>query len=722
MTIFKNGSLTRNASWVFLGQGLSAVCQGTYFVLLARLLGKVEYGIYAGAFAMVAILSAYSSLGSPLVLLRHVSPDHRRFATYWGNVLIITPVLGIVFIILLAWGGPHVSPSYSWPLVVCIAFADCLCAQLTIAAGQAFQAFEKLRMTASFNLLVNFLRSLLAGLMLWRLHHATARQWAVAALAASLIAAASALLFVTRFYGKPSFSTRLLSLRVGEGLIFALSGSTAGVYNNIDKAMLGHYGMNAANGIYTMAYRVIDVACIPVTSVSSAAFPRFFQKGVGGIQSTAGYANQLIKRTAPIAMLSTLAMLLAAPIIPHMIGHGFDESVQALRWLCLLPVFRSLHSCAADALTGAGHQKLRLGNQTTVAGFNFAVNLYLIPHYGWRGAAWSSLATDGLLAVLNWTTLAILRVQATNLAIVPTLRQELNLMRISYCLRQVSRVPHRIYWEVRSWIFPIPTLCHMWLINRYGRMPLTQANGLVVSLTSYGKRIRTVYLAIESIGRGRLRPSRIILWLDDRTAFENPPATIRRLVQRGLEVKLCDNYGPHKKYYPYLQSLQTFEAPLVTADDDVFYPRGWLKELDQAFQQCPDVVNCYRAHIMTINERGIGKYENWGLATSTKPSVHHVATGVAGVLYPPAFLRSLKNAGNGFVDSCLKSDDVWLHVQAVRAGYKVRQIRPQAFLPLSIPGAESIGLWKSNIFGGNDRQIASTYTAKDIQELSLVHE
>jgi O-antigen/teichoic acid export membrane protein len=421
MTIFKKGSLTRNASWVFLGQGLSVVCLGTYFVLLARLLGKVEYGIYVGAFATVAILSVYSSLGSALVLLRHVSPDHRKFAPYWGNVLVTTPVLGIAFTALLTWGVPHIAPSYSRTLVFCVAFADCLCAQLTFAAGQAFQAFEKLRMTAIFNLLVNFLRTLLAGLMLWRLHHATARQWAVAALAVSLIAAASSLLCVTRSYGRPSFSARLLSLRMGEGFIFALSGSTTSIYNNVDKAMLGHYGMNAANGIYTMAYRVIDVACMPAWSVSSAAFPRFFKKGVAGILSTAAYAVRLIKRTVPMAMLSTLAIVLAAPIVPHLIGHGFDESVLALRWLCLLPVFRSLHSCAADALTGAGHQKLRLGTQTTVAGLNFLVNIYLIPHYGWRGAAWSSLASDGLLAVLNWTALAILRVQAVRLAVAPIL-------------------------------------------------------------------------------------------------------------------------------------------------------------------------------------------------------------------------------------------------------------------------------------------------------------
>jgi hypothetical protein len=29
----------------------------------------------------------------------------------------------------------------------------------------------------------------------------------------------------------------------------------------------------------------------------------------------------------------------------------------------------------------------------------------LIPHYGWLGAAWASLATDGLLAAFNWMVL-----------------------------------------------------------------------------------------------------------------------------------------------------------------------------------------------------------------------------------------------------------------------------------------------------------------------------
>ena len=82
---------------------------------------------------------------------------------------------------------------------------------------------------------------------------------------------------------------------MGEGFIFALSASTTNIYNDFDKAMLGHYGMNAANGIYTMAYRVVDVCMMPISSIHSAAFPRFFQKGTTGIKGTSAYAKRILK-------------------------------------------------------------------------------------------------------------------------------------------------------------------------------------------------------------------------------------------------------------------------------------------------------------------------------------------------------------------------------------------------------------------------------------------
>jgi O-antigen/teichoic acid export membrane protein len=102
-------------------------------------------------------------------------------------------------------------------------------------------------------------------------------------------------------------------------------------------------------------------------------------------------------------LIASLALFVFAPIVPHFLGASFAETVYALRWLCLLPLIRSFHCSAGDALSGAGRADVRLLSQLGAGIFNFSVNLYLIPHYSWRGAAWSSIATDGLLAVANWS-------------------------------------------------------------------------------------------------------------------------------------------------------------------------------------------------------------------------------------------------------------------------------------------------------------------------------
>jgi hypothetical protein len=242
----------------------------------------------------------------------------------------------------------------------------------------------------------------------------------------------------------------------------------------------------------------------------------------------------------------------------------------------------------------------------------------------------------------------------------------------------------------------------------------------VLSLTTFGERSKKAYLAIESIADGSVLPSRLIMWIDDERLFDNLPATIRRLQKRGMEVKLSRNLGPHTKYYPYVESTQTFNAPLTIADDDVLYPRYWLKELSEANREYPNVVNCYAAHVIPISEDGFEKYKNWKLCNSTTPCFCHLAMGCTGVIYPIPFLALLKRAGAAFETCCPKNDDFWLHVQALRAGYKVRQIHPRLpyFSFQGIPGTQRIALWHDNVEGdGNERQIRATYTEADVQVL-----
>jgi O-antigen/teichoic acid export membrane protein len=173
--------------------------------------------------------------------------------------------------------------------------------------------------------------------------------------------------------------------------------------------MLVHYGMAAANGVYTMAYRIVDFAMIPIGAVQSAAFPRFFQAAQDGVKGAEAFARRILRKTFPISAVLGLLLWVSAPAIPRFLGSGFADSVPALRVLCFLPLFRTMQYSAGDALTGSGHQKVRLAVQGSVALLNLSANLYLIPRFGWHGAAWSSLASDAMLGAMNWGVLRIIR-------------------------------------------------------------------------------------------------------------------------------------------------------------------------------------------------------------------------------------------------------------------------------------------------------------------------
>ena len=280
--------------------------------------------------------------------------------------------------------------------------------------------------------------------------------------------------------------------------------------------------------------------------------------------------------------------------------------------------------------------------------------------------------------------------------------------------RRIARIPGRIFNDVELGL----KLGVTSIASAYGRGRITRPGGPVVSLTTYGERVKTVHLTIESIARGQMLPSRLILWIDDQATFDEFPPALRRLQNRGLEVMLCEKYGPHKKYYPYLEMADEILVPLVTADDDLLYPRGWLKELDQALREFPDVVNCHRARRIVLNSEGLAAYASWGRVKSTEASFCNFATGVGGVIYPIKLQRALKSQAATFVESCPNADDVWLHLWALRTGYRVRQIRRKSFRLQYIPGTQGKSLCRRNVVqGGNDVQIRATYQPFDLDRL-----
>lgn len=254
--------------------------------------------------------------------------------------------------------------------------------------------------------------------------------------------------------------------------------------------------------------------------------------------------------------------------------------------------------------------------------------------------------------------------------------------------------------------------------NRRLRSPVTGAGDAVVCMTTYGSRAERAHLALESIARGRLRPRRLILWIDEEALLADLPRAIRRLQARGLEVLRCPAYGPHNKQYPYASSLPTHVLPLVTADDDTLYPRGWLAGLVTAHRQTPDVVVGYRAHTIALDGGGLASYAGWSPRAGTAASYRVLCTGCSGTIYPPRLVEAFGAAGTEFLKNCPRADDIWVHAVAVRNGFMSRQLGASQVHFHLIPETQVGTLQRENVReGGNDRQIAATYGPAEVASI-----
>src|SRR6201999_3533042 len=101
--------------------------------------------------------------------------------------------------------------------------------------------------------------------------------------------------------------------------------STSSAYNDLDKTMLSHYGMNVANGIYAMAYRVVETATIPIFAIRDAAMPRFFVEGNKGVDHAAALTRLLLKRGLWRGVAWAIGFFVLAPLIPYIVGKDFAQ-------------------------------------------------------------------------------------------------------------------------------------------------------------------------------------------------------------------------------------------------------------------------------------------------------------------------------------------------------------------------------------------------------------
>lgn len=398
----------RQTLWMLMSHGSRLLLQGGYFITVTQALGAKEYGAFIGAAAFVDIVAPFATLGAGNLLVKQVSRDRSCFPTYWGNGLWLMLVSASLLIVGLEIVRHWVLPDTISPwLLLFTAMTNLLGGRALDLTANAYQAVQQIQRTAQFTILPHIIRLMAAIVMVRLVPHPTAIDWALVSLFSIGAAGIAAIVCVNRELGKPQLALARLKGEVREGSYFAVGYSAQTVYNDIDKTMLAKLATLEATGMYAAAYRLIDMAFVPLKSVLTVAYAKFFKQGATGVRGSLKVAKKLLPIMLGYGAIAGLGLLVCAPIVPWILGSEYAASVQVLKWLAPLVLLKGMHYIAADSLSGADLQFQRSVTQIGVAVTNVLLNLYLIPRFSWHGAVMATLISDSLLMIILWSLVAM---------------------------------------------------------------------------------------------------------------------------------------------------------------------------------------------------------------------------------------------------------------------------------------------------------------------------
>ena len=111
-------------------------------------------------------------------------------------------------------------------------------------------------------------------------------------------------------------------------------------------------------------------------------------------------------------------------------------------------------------------------------------------------------------------------------------------------------------------------------------------------------------------------------------------------------------------------------------------------------------------------------YGTWELCRSPRAKPPQLPYRRIRAIYPPSFLRHLKQQGTAFESLCPANDDVWITVNALRAAFPIAQVRETSVHFPPIPGSQRERLSNSNVAGGGtQRELSATLSAADVDRL-----
>ncbi|SLN34614.1 flippase [Oceanibacterium hippocampi] len=374
------------------------------FVFLARHFGQEGLGHYAFAMAFTSFVAMFANFGLESVAVREVARDPsleaRFFSTYIIAGLALTPVL-LAVTALLIWALDF-SDEQAW-ICLSIGAYQILYFFSLIMVGR-LRARNMMREVGILEVGLRF--AILAGTIVIAFAGLPLDVVVVSFPIATAIYLIILWLYLDRALGpipwrfEPAFIRKTWPELWPFGLAMILHAG----YVKIDMLMLGLFRPEAEVGTYAAAYRPIYGVALIIAVSFSAAYPVFSQLFVESRESLSLVFSRLVNYVSVFCGLAGIGLImLAKPVIQILYGGEFTDSILVMRLFAIYLVLTSLNVMAEHFLGAVNRQRTRTYGLFWTILLNIALNLNLIPRYGYYGAIIATFISEGaLMFMLYW--------------------------------------------------------------------------------------------------------------------------------------------------------------------------------------------------------------------------------------------------------------------------------------------------------------------------------
>jgi O-antigen/teichoic acid export membrane protein len=402
----------RRALTAFAIRVVSAAIAFVSQIVLARLMGEFEYGIFAFVWVLVVLAGNLSCLGFHTSVIRFL-PYHKArgeldairglHVTARIFAMVSASVLAALGLVLLRVFGDAIEGYWIIPLFLglftlpMIALGDVLDGTAR-ASGWTVTALSPTFLVRPTLILLFMLAAVWTGAPR---NAVTAMEAALAATYVTTLAQFVRMrLRLRREYGRGGLRAETATWFRYSLPVFLVDG-IGFLLTNADVVVVGLYLPPDQVAIYYAAAKTIVLVQFVAFSVKAAAAPRFSALlAENDVQALGAFAGQTTRWSFWPALGLGLAVLAAGNMLLSLFGPAFTEGYNLLLILFCGAVARALVGPGEVLLSMAGKQKLCVILYAGILAASIGLNIVLIPRFGITGAAAATALAMAIEAIL----------------------------------------------------------------------------------------------------------------------------------------------------------------------------------------------------------------------------------------------------------------------------------------------------------------------------------